>query len=63
MAIKEGDERYVSFDAEGNFKDVKWTSIPADYRDTVKKFLEINTPTELKYPWWSFPQKIKEIGK
>lgn len=51
-AIQEGDERYVSFDAEGNYKDVKWTSIPAAYRDTVKKFLEVyKTPAEL--PWWA----------
>ena len=61
--IKNGDEEYVSFDSEGNFKAIKWSSVPIAYRDRAKKLLEIQTPNELKYPWWSFPQKIKEIGK
>lgn len=63
LAIQKGDSEYVSYNTDGTFKDVKWSSVPIAYRDRVKKLLEINTPTELEYPWWSFPQKIKEIGK
>jgi hypothetical protein len=49
-------------DANGNYI-LKISSIPIAYRDRVKKLLEINKKVEIDYPWWSFPQKIKEIGK
>lgn len=62
--INKGDTEFVKYDSTGKATEIKWSSVPAAYRERVKKLYEANsTPAEVSYPWWSFPQKIKEIGK
>ena len=46
--IKNNDTQWVTLDADGEFKAIKWSSIPIAYRDRVKKLVELNktaTPT------------------